>query len=685
MDFLYPHVLYGLFAVAIPILVHLFNFRRYQKVHFSNVSLLKSIHKKTKKQSDLKHLIVLFLRILTIIAIVIAFAGPYWPNKDSIINKQERQYVSIYIDNSFSMTHLGENGSLLNEAQNAALSILESYENADYFHLITNQMNSRHHRWYNKMEMAQNIMELEAFHMQKSLKEVFQREKVLRSQEDPEPESAFLYLLSDFQKNSSFNEPIKVDSQLMVSLLPMQNNPINNLSIDSLWFEHPVQLPHSVSVVQVKISNHGPEDQEQIPLRFYIGEQQKTVISVDIPAGENIIVPLSFTNESQGDFSAHIEIDDFPIVYDDILYFTFTVRDLFKVSMISEQIPNPYLRGLYQNDSLISFRSYQKSNVDYNHLVQQDLIIIDELNALGSGLQNEVEQYVKEGGQLLLIPSENNRYKEWLRAMNMPAYGAQDTLWVRMADVNKQLSFYQMVFEQDWKEKDKHQKLDLPLIKKHFPIHTENHSSLSLLSTRGGKTILSASDFGKGQLYQLAFPLNKEYSTLVDHAMFVAVFYQMVLQSKSQRPLYEQLGSDRNLDFTNKGSIKSEAVFYLNQGENRWIPEFRNKSQYEYRLIHLEWPNDGLFDLEYHQQKIDQIAVNYSRKESDFRVWTVDELAEKIAEGSWPGFRLIKNKSGDISTKLIQLDQGMSLWKWFLFFAIIFIFVETLLLRRWIK
>lgn len=169
MEFLHPNFLYGLLAIVIPILVHLFNFRRYKKVYFSNVQMLQSIHKKTKKQSQLKHLLVLFLRILAIVAAVFAFAQPIIPNKNSKTSHQERQYVSIYIDNSFSMTHIGENGTLLNEAQNKALSILESYQNSDYFHLITNDMFGRHHRWFNKMEMNQNIMEVQAVHRQQGL------------------------------------------------------------------------------------------------------------------------------------------------------------------------------------------------------------------------------------------------------------------------------------------------------------------------------------------------------------------------------------------------------------------------------------------------------------------------------------------------------------------------------------
>jgi len=52
MAFLYPNMLFGLFALAIPIIIHLFNFRRHKIVYFSNTATLKTIEQenaKTKK------------------------------------------------------------------------------------------------------------------------------------------------------------------------------------------------------------------------------------------------------------------------------------------------------------------------------------------------------------------------------------------------------------------------------------------------------------------------------------------------------------------------------------------------------------------------------------------------------------------------------------------------------------
>ena len=66
MKFAYPAVLFALFAVAIPIIIHLFNFRKFKKIYFSNVSFLREVKKESQSKSKLKHLLILASRILAI-------------------------------------------------------------------------------------------------------------------------------------------------------------------------------------------------------------------------------------------------------------------------------------------------------------------------------------------------------------------------------------------------------------------------------------------------------------------------------------------------------------------------------------------------------------------------------------------------------------------------------------------
>lgn len=685
MSFLYPYVLYALLAVIIPIVIHLFNFRRYQKVWFNNVALLKSIQKKTKKQSQLKHLLVLLMRILTIISLVLAFSGPYLPNKDSSEDPQETEYVSIYLDNSFSMTHLGENGSLLNEAQNMALSILDSYQNKDRFHLITNQMEAKHFRWFNKMEMTQNIMELEAVHLQQDLSAIFQREKMLRLQEEAAIENATLYLLSDFQRNTSFNSNLDPDSTLKVRLLPLQNNPVNNLSIDSVYFHDPVQLPNRESTISAVLSNNGEEKQNAIPLKLIVDNEQKAVLSVDLDAGETKSFEISFTNNASGKKIAQLQIEDYPIVYDDRLYFTFNVRKEFNVAIISAENTNPYLRKLYEEDSLVNLNTYSQNSVNYTELNQQDLLVVDELQTLSSGLQNELKNYLEKGGHLLLIPAENFESNSWLNSLSCPTYSNLIIRPTRMGEIDKENGFFNRIFENQWASESKNQKIDLPQIKAFYSFNSTSNS-ISLLKTSGELDILLSTSVGMGKVYQLAFPLKTRFSELPEHALFVAIFYQMILQSDDQSRLYETLGSAKPIAIKSADISllsRGDRVLEFKMGEEIWIPQMTINRASEIILSQIFWPSDGIASLQHDEILIDQFAVNYDRKESDFSVWNKDDLSNLIAENKWPGFQIIESSPDKITAQLIELNEAKRLWKWFLILGIFFIFVETMILRFW--
>src|SRR4051812_4148008 len=116
MNFLYPGFLFALLAIAIPIVIHLFNFRKFKKIYFSNVQFLKEAKEQSSSHEKLKNLLVLLSRILAIIFLVLAFARPFI-SSGLRSSPSLRNVVSIYIDNSYSMETVNKEGSLLDEAK----------------------------------------------------------------------------------------------------------------------------------------------------------------------------------------------------------------------------------------------------------------------------------------------------------------------------------------------------------------------------------------------------------------------------------------------------------------------------------------------------------------------------------------------------------------------------------------
>ena len=102
IQFLAPGFFAGLLFLAIPILIHLFNFRRYKKVDFTNVRFLKELKEETTKLNKLKHLLILATRLLAIVFLVLAFTKPIIPlSQDKKL--KEVKNVSVYVDNSFKI------------------------------------------------------------------------------------------------------------------------------------------------------------------------------------------------------------------------------------------------------------------------------------------------------------------------------------------------------------------------------------------------------------------------------------------------------------------------------------------------------------------------------------------------------------------------------------------------------
>src|SRR6056297_3586351 len=115
MQFLVPVFLTALAALAIPIIIHLFHFRRFKKVYFTNVRFLREVKEETSSRSRLRNILVLLARLLALAALVLAFAQPYLKQSGNV--QKGSKAVSIFIDNSFSMDALSQDVPLLDKAK----------------------------------------------------------------------------------------------------------------------------------------------------------------------------------------------------------------------------------------------------------------------------------------------------------------------------------------------------------------------------------------------------------------------------------------------------------------------------------------------------------------------------------------------------------------------------------------
>src|SRR5260221_7748015 len=209
MSFGYPSFLWTLLVVAIPIIIHLFNFRKTTRIYFSNTRFLKQVKEETTQKRKLKQYLVLASRLLFLFFLVMAFAQPFLPAKEEMTAQQS---IAIYLDNSFSMSSpVEEKTRALDEAIRMAQSIVDLFPADAKFQLITNDFSPFSNSFKTRTEITDLLSQVRLSAVSRSASEILGRIKVKQET---------ISWLADFQK-STFGEITRMDSSQQVRLVPI--------------------------------------------------------------------------------------------------------------------------------------------------------------------------------------------------------------------------------------------------------------------------------------------------------------------------------------------------------------------------------------------------------------------------------------------------------------------------------
>jgi hypothetical protein len=680
MQFVNPLFLFGLFAIAIPIIIHLFNFRKFQKVYFTNVEFIEELKQQTQKQSQLKHLIVMLLRILAIASLVLAFAQPYIPVAENDVKQDSQNQISIFVDNSFSMEAAAQEGILLDKAIQNARDIALAYKNSDLFQLLTNDFEGKHQRYLSREEFLEMLDEVRISSVSRNLSEVYNRQADLFGENKTDSHTA--YLISDFQSSISDFVNIESDTAIRLFLIPVEATEKNNLFIDSIWFSSPVQRVDQLMKLNVRIKNASGTDFEKIPLKLMINDQQRAIASFDMRANDEVVVEMPYTNNEVGLMFGKLEITDFPITDDDSCYFTYTVSDQIPILSISKDEDDIYLHSLFGKDSAFIYYNLPVNQLDYSAFNNFNLIILNKLDNVSSGLSQELKRFAQNGGSVLIIPGAKidfNNYMEFLLNLNSPYYTAVDTFQTKVSDINLQGQVFADVFESIPKN------IDLPKVLKHYNLRRQTNSLFEpLLGLQNGNIFLGVSPVGKGKIYLLASPLNTEWGNFPKHAIFVPTLYKIALLSNPENKLFYTIGNNDNIVLRGI-ALNGDKVFKIVGRDNQFevIPEFQNLNSQINIFTNNQIKKAGNFTINYDDMQISAVAFNYNRIESNLSNLDRQGLDKQIQDAGLFNVMVISPSERSLTASITELNKGFQLWKTFIILALLFLLGEVILLRFW--
>jgi hypothetical protein len=678
MEFVNPGFLYGLFAISIPIIIHLFNFRRFKKVYFSNVSFIRELKLQTQKQSRLKHLLILLMRILAVASIVIAFAQPYFPVSKNIIQPDEKNAISIYIDNSFSMQAVSEKGILLDDAKEKSREIAFVYKDSDLFQLLTNDFEGRNQRFVSKEEFIDRIDEVQISPVVKALPEVISRQQQLLSEHSSNVKTA--YIISDFQKGIMKSNFSDMDTSINKVLIPVEGINTDNLYIDSCWLETPVHQLYQNTGLFVKIRNSSARNFEKIPLKLLINDKQRAVASFDIKANESAELTIPFTDNEVGIQNGELSISDFSITFDDQLWFSYFVDTETPILCINGNAENAFLNSLFKKDSLFIYENVNEGSIAYSDFNRFKLIILNELSSVSSGLTQQIIPFVQNGGSLILLPSSRTGgqdYNELLKLIKAGSYGPLDTTNTRISFINLEHPLYANVFDEI------PENIDLPIVYQYYPILIDNRTRHEpLLELQRGGNFLSVFQFDKGKVYLFAVPFDPSFSNFPKHAIFVPTLYKIAVSSILEENLYYTIGKNEMITLRNV-DLGSEEVVHLKALHSDFdiIPELRRGSGSTNIFVYEQIRQAGNYEIFIENKPIKGVSFNYDRTESEMNFFNKDMLQDFIRENKLKNMQIIDTSDKPFVQTITELSQGIRLWKLFVILALAFLLAESLLLR----
>ncbi len=689
MRFIYPSFLWALLFTAIPIIIHLVNLRRHQTVYFSNVNFLKKVKKETQRKSKLKQFLILCCRVLAIAGLVFAFAKPYIPT-----GMAEKQYSSnitcIYIDNSFSMNAEGSEGKAIENAKQKAYTIIDASEPNTKFALLTNNLDENYNRFFSKQEVKKLIGEIEEGKNQAMMSTILLRFETMTSifLDDTKKK---VFLISDFQKHTSDLSNLKSDSLSIYNFVKLPVNSFSNIYIDSCWYEAPAHHLDQVEIINVRIVNRSKEEFYQIPVNLYLNDSLKALATADLAAGEEKVVTLQYTNLNTGLQLGKVEITDYPIVYDNTLYFSYNVNSTQNSLLIKSGGPNSNtsnIEAIFSNDPYLKLDIADENRLQISRLSDYSTIIIYEIPTISTGLTDELKKYVANGGTLIFIPSipgNIESYNTLLGSLKMPSISIKDTVEIPINEVSYSHQIYSGVFKKG------SEKVALPSIHSRYRFNATlaNDSSATetpILQFADKSNAMSEYQTGLGKVYAFSFPVSDSQNKFLDHILFMPTFYNIVLYSSSHQQLYSVISRDRYISVKNPNNkLLQNPVIRNVQTGNEIIPE---AVQQEGNLLRMSIDNSlnaGFYHVYLEDELIGGTALNFDLKESDLTYHTDDEIITLATQAGINHFNLINETKASFSDAIQELDNGKQMWKLFIYVVLLFLLIEFAIIKFWDK
>ncbi len=656
MHFQQPGFLWGFLLILLPIIIHLFQFRKFKTIYFPGVFRLVEQLNASKKQKTIKHWWLLITRSLAIFFLVLSFSMPSCNEQHQVTTLENK--IVVVIDCSPSMT-LQRNGEvLLEKAKNAGRKIIKNASANTKFAIIANH-SQMSQQWLDSRAALNVISEIQANQIPESLPDWMKNIDPLISGNDGS--NLFVYLITD-AKQDVFEGYKNINyTNAIWKVVEIESIDSRNFSIDSAFVTNPwnANIKSQTITAQVSCSQSdyvGSINVQLISDGKIIGNS-KADFNKQNKLEVNFLLPNASLNKLK------LSIEDNSIQADNSLLLQLNTSEEFPLVVSGN---NPFVNRLLKTQSIFQvkpFDGFEKMSAEVKTAV---FCNVENMNAEALIRISELTQ---KGVTVVCIPQSKN-------------INANDFLGLK---VNLKKEKYAIaagglnndVFKSAFTEAID-EKTQMPFVTEYFQIEKQIEPNWqTILTLENNDPILLKKESGNGTVWLWLSDFETGSVSFAKSSLFLPLFTQLFMGSfQEAKPILGFLNSSNPLPISHVKEFNIEKGAVLRSEQSEWI-------------VNLEMSEFGLaFNTQFQSNKPSYydlcpskgskfkeiIALNALRTERDLKSISL----ERKNEMQQLGVKFVEEQQ--MLNKLTMIQADNSLWRLFLWLSALFFAGEVVLL-----
>ena len=713
MTFLNPIALIGLLAAGIPILLHIFNLRKLKTIEFSTLSFLKELQKTKIRRLKLRQLLLLVLRTLLVVTVVLAFSRPTL--KGSLpggLAEQAKTTAVIVFDDSQSMTARDEQGELLHQAKNAAISITNLLKDGDEVFLLklsdvpvegTLEIPSAQR---NFPAIRSAINEIKPSSVHRTIEDALRfTAHLLASSQNFNKE---VYLISDFQSGSleSKTYMVKTSEKLFAQttqffLIPLGKRELQNVSIESIEIPSTIFEMNKPFTVKAKLTNHGTSNLQNHVVSVYQDGIRVGQKGVDIRAGQSVETEFTLVPKHPGFIEGKIELEDDDLEFDNTRFFIVHIPEELHVLLVGNASDLTYLHITLATRLTDSSASLKISQITYDRFSSSklnniDVVVLSNLHELTHDQSLALKMYLQNGGGMIFFPGAQTTSNAFNTSVAVPlgistVTTSTDNLKLQSASsfiefdkVDLRHPLFTGMFEETELQQSagtthRQRVLESPRISRSFHF-IPTPKSRSIITLTNGYPFLMEEKIGDGHVLLFSVAANTEWSDLPLKGLFVPLVHRSLAYLVQESTMEHSLLVDEETTIHLRKAVPPKLTVTKPDGMQIFINPKQVVAERSIRFSDNELP--GLYTVASGDLILDKFVVNVDPDESNTTPSDEkhrDSMFRRI--GIADNSIHIVNQVQEVQRIITESRLGTELWKQFLIASLLIAIIEMFVAR----